>query len=691
MSALDLLKGNGTAVGLGGALGRKSDPTIDPGMSIPLDEEVSPPKAGGLDGGFISVPGPKGSKSVLDTASSEQILKRMQDYLDQRTGPKAQFESHLADALAYGSGPNPSAAVYNRQQQKESQANDILAKQMEIAQFRSAQEQQKIEQANYDKLYGSGAQAANGTTMGSGYGGTTPGVSQDILRRVAMLRASGYKEEANKLLNESLAQVNKAQSELAYSPTQTEIVDVWVNGEKQQMTRGDAAKYVRGVAPDAVVQPAGSPPPPQAQAQAQAQAQPQAQRAGFDANVSKVFTREGGYKPADSNGAPVNFGINQKANPDIDVKNLSQDQAKSIYKARYWDPIGGDQLPPATAAVAFDAAVNQGVSYAKQLIEKTGGDPQKMLAQRMQDYTELAKRDPSKAPLLNGWLNRLQDVRANLEPGQVATQAAPTQTQTQNAPVIQAPIVGGTGKGSGEVQQALTQKAGEANIEVAKSGETAEQQKIRAGAGDREAKLKDAADPTALADLRNSSNEIINAASNHPEVFAIGNQADWKGMLNAAMPKIPILGGKTQDVMARSELNPETNTIRTNADSAAARLQAYWAKVAFQGSRMEQAFLRLAERAKGVSVDMPAKTNIINATLLKNTADFVEAKNNAWERYKQTHDNPRYENFEESPELKQVVDVASKRLKSQFPDVFSEPSLDLKTRFPKKAQGQGNG
>ena len=80
----------------------------------------------------------------------------------------------------------------------------------------------------------------------------------------------------------------------------------------------------------------------------------------FSNGLDFVFKHEGGYVSNDSNGSPANYGINQAANPDVNVKSLTKDDAAQLYKQRYWDAIGGDQLPPKTALVAFDTAVNMG-------------------------------------------------------------------------------------------------------------------------------------------------------------------------------------------------------------------------------------------------------------------------------------------------------------------------------------------
>lgn len=133
-----------------------------------------------------------------------------------------------------------------------------------------------------------------------------------------------------------------------------------------------------------------------------------------------VAGQEGGFTPNDAGAGPTNFGINQRANPDVNVKSLTPESASQIRKQRYWDAIKGDTLPPQTAMVAYDAAINQGQDYARQLVERTGGDPTLMLYQRRQDYRAIAKQNPLKAPNLPTWEKRLDDLQAQLKATPVA-------------------------------------------------------------------------------------------------------------------------------------------------------------------------------------------------------------------------------------------------------------------------------
>lgn len=65
------------------------------------------------------------------------------------------------------------------------------------------------------------------------------------------------------------------------------------------------------------------------------------------------------------------YGITAMTYPTLDIKNLTLDEARAIYKRDYWDKMNGDKLEPALALVAFDTAINSGVGKAIELLYKT--------------------------------------------------------------------------------------------------------------------------------------------------------------------------------------------------------------------------------------------------------------------------------------------------------------------------------
>lgn len=167
---------------------------------------------------------------------------------------------------------------------------------------------------------------------------------------------------------------------------------------------------------------------------------------GFDQAVSRTLQFEGGLNKRDTNGTPSNFGINAAANPGVNVLSLTQDGAKSIYKAKYWDEIDGDELQaknPALAHVAFDTAVIAGPSKANDLLEKAGGDPNKLLDLRKQFQDSLIARDPQKyGPYAKAWNNRIESLRADVNAGGgAATPAQPVQLADASGKIPPMPII----------------------------------------------------------------------------------------------------------------------------------------------------------------------------------------------------------------------------------------------------------
>jgi hypothetical protein len=132
---------------------------------------------------------------------------------------------------------------------------------------------------------------------------------------------------------------------------------------------------------------------------------------GFDAAASFTLGEEGGYVKDDAGAGETNFGINKRANPDVDIKSLTESGARDLYKTRYWNPIGGDELAkrnPILATIAFDTAINMGPTTAKNFLRAANGDPAKVLEMRAERYRDLLAADPKKfGKYADGWQSRM--------------------------------------------------------------------------------------------------------------------------------------------------------------------------------------------------------------------------------------------------------------------------------------------
>jgi len=79
--------------------------------------------------------------------------------------------------------------------------------------------------------------------------------------------------------------------------------------------------------------------------------------------ISKVIDREGGerlVKDKDDPGGTTKYGISQRAHPDEDIENLTEDEAIRIYLTDYWVPSKASSLPSYLQDIYFDMVVNMG-------------------------------------------------------------------------------------------------------------------------------------------------------------------------------------------------------------------------------------------------------------------------------------------------------------------------------------------
>lgn len=158
---------------------------------------------------------------------------------------------------------------------------------------------------------------------------------------------------------------------------------------------------------------------------------------GAQAAIDNVLKAEGGYNDIpEDRGGPTNYGISQKAYPNLDIKNLTEAQAREIYKRDYWDAIGADKLPGPMQEVAFDSAVNHGVGFTKQALAEAGGDPMKLLDIREKKYDAIVKNDPTQEKFLLGWKSRLRKLERNLVKNVPGFDADPPFTIADNDPLL---------------------------------------------------------------------------------------------------------------------------------------------------------------------------------------------------------------------------------------------------------------
>jgi lysozyme family protein len=154
----------------------------------------------------------------------------------------------------------------------------------------------------------------------------------------------------------------------------------------------------------------------------------------FDDIIEVVLHHEGGYvnDPKDP-GGETNFGIAKRSHPDVDIKNLTKDDAKDIYYEDYWCANKVPHMPDDLKHIYFDMCVNQGRGRAVKILQQAanakgaglkvdggmgpmtiaamgGVELDRVRAYRVKYYADLVTRKPDLEKFYFGWFRRALEV-----------------------------------------------------------------------------------------------------------------------------------------------------------------------------------------------------------------------------------------------------------------------------------------
>lgn len=105
----------------------------------------------------------------------------------------------------------------------------------------------------------------------------------------------------------------------------------------------------------------------------------------FERALSIVLLHEGGYvNHPDDPGGMTNLGVTARTwsewvghtATEPEMRRLTRAMVGPLYKARYWDALAGDSLPPALALCLFDFGVNAGPARAARMLQELVGAAQ---------------------------------------------------------------------------------------------------------------------------------------------------------------------------------------------------------------------------------------------------------------------------------------------------------------------------
>lgn len=131
--------------------------------------------------------------------------------------------------------------------------------------------------------------------------------------------------------------------------------------------------------------------------------------------IGDLIRREGGYvdDPSDLGGA-TKYGITlatlqvARGRPTTkdDVRDLTEDEARAIYRAEYAAPFASYAQDPELYALLVDSAVQHGVSRVKQWLVQ-GSTYAAVLRRRIEFYGEIITARPANARFAKGWMKRI--------------------------------------------------------------------------------------------------------------------------------------------------------------------------------------------------------------------------------------------------------------------------------------------
>lgn len=117
----------------------------------------------------------------------------------------------------------------------------------------------------------------------------------------------------------------------------------------------------------------------------------------------------------DDPGGLTKYGIDQRSHPRVNIRALTESQARDIYWNEYWLSNKCGEMPPGLGEVHFNACVNTGAGRARKLMIASGGNWERYIDEQEAFYRRLAASRSILAKFLKGWLNRTSDLRKTIK------------------------------------------------------------------------------------------------------------------------------------------------------------------------------------------------------------------------------------------------------------------------------------
>lgn len=94
----------------------------------------------------------------------------------------------------------------------------------------------------------------------------------------------------------------------------------------------------------------------------------------FATAIERVLGHEAGYQNGKGDpGGETKWGISKRSYPHLDIRNLTRNDAITIYKRDFWNLIPHAVLPDALAYQLLDSAVNSGIPQSIRFLQRALG------------------------------------------------------------------------------------------------------------------------------------------------------------------------------------------------------------------------------------------------------------------------------------------------------------------------------
>jgi len=654
----------------------------------------------------------------LDPTQTQDLLKSMQQMIEQRESPLSQLMSGLKDARA-AAVPNlegeATRAMNTRDVEKRAEQESTFKMKQEMTAYQAALAQQELQREMLKQQLGMGSTpSAGGAGPAAGGAGGQGGLPKQILDAVALEPTLAgktaiiqkYRTEA--ALEETKANLNPALD----TPQDYMIPGVGPTRLTPRQLRSLPAEVQKRIE-QATIQQFGNLPTGGTTAPATGGAQTAGTTAAAPAAKTNAPLSVRNNNPGNlidpKTGEFRKFATPEEGQTALEADlNLKISGNSPAYKARF----GDTPITPATLAETWSPAKAAGNSaasttnYGKFIANALGILPNEPIpntpeakakvAQAIAQFERGAYQTPvaSTAPQVAVQKSLAPNEQIVSQPAATTTAAAPTTsaaaTTTAAAPAAQAPA---TTTAPATVPAAIfppkpdPTKYG-SNLEQYKADVAAWQtqvNEISKGLGTQateKAKAEEARRNEYEADLKASQesydelNRLKTNTKGKSKIFNLSGQGIVGPIASAFISEKvdPNDKGATvtkNDTLSRFVLNDQEQTDYKNAKQGAAEAQANWARNLIKGAggRLTNADISLGGIAKGVGPDQTYSSHMLNLAKQMEAARTVFYRAQAYNEWKQTHPGESVTTFENSKAFEEAKSKARRDVGHEFADI----------------------